>query len=254
MILTHQTDHTTQTHLLHHYHHHQTLTISLQNPFAAGAWWRIHLNHHHHHLYSVMLAGVISSRPKHWLLGSSPITHYALSSRHRQIHSDASFPIKLICPYNSGLNFDVSAASVWHAILPAGNSHGKHNLLPPGEGSWNVAWDVRPARWLHRPYTAWLLFGICACLAAPPVEVNDSGTEVLIADDDKINGGCIATVSENSINYRITGLWIVITCCSIFCFHCLCGWVYEIWFYVWFWLFCGIYEILFYAVWFGYRM
>ncbi len=30
------------------------------------------------------------------------------------------------------------------------------------EGSWNVAWDARPARWLHGRHSAWLLFGVCA--------------------------------------------------------------------------------------------
>ncbi|KAD2093507.1 hypothetical protein R6Q59_008749 [Mikania micrantha] len=107
-------------------------------------------------------------------------------------------------PYNStatGLN--LSASDVWHAILPAGNSREKHNFQPAGEGSWNVAWDVRPARWLHRPYTAWLLFGICACLAAPPIEINDTGLEPVNAIGNKING---SYVSENSANYRITGV------------------------------------------------
>jgi hypothetical protein len=33
------------------------------------------------------------------------------------------------------------------------------------EGSWNVAWDVRPARWLHGRHSAWLLFGVCACFS-----------------------------------------------------------------------------------------
>ncbi|XP_024991899.1 uncharacterized protein LOC112525838 isoform X1 [Cynara cardunculus var. scolymus] len=163
-----------------------------------------------------MLAGVISSRPKYWLLGS-PLAHYASAARHRHIPSDASFPIKLLVPttdcldrrrfpYHSTaarLNFSASgiSASLWHAILPAGNGH---NLTPAGEGSWNVAWDVRPARWLHRPHTAWLLFGICACLAAPPIEFNDSSSEPVVADDNKINGNCTTTISENSTNYRIT--------------------------------------------------
>lgn len=33
------------------------------------------------------------------------------------------------------------------------------------EGSWNVAWDARPARWLHGRHSAWLLFGVCACFS-----------------------------------------------------------------------------------------
>jgi hypothetical protein len=34
------------------------------------------------------------------------------------------------------------------------------------EGSWNAAWDARPARWLHGRHSAWLLFGVCACFSA----------------------------------------------------------------------------------------
>lgn len=34
------------------------------------------------------------------------------------------------------------------------------------EGSWNVAWDARPARWLHGRHSAWLLFGVCACFSS----------------------------------------------------------------------------------------
>ena len=28
------------------------------------------------------------------------------------------------------------------------------------DGSWNAAWDARPARWLHGRHSAWLLFGV----------------------------------------------------------------------------------------------
>ncbi|MCO5577932.1 hypothetical protein L7F22_039702 [Adiantum nelumboides] len=34
------------------------------------------------------------------------------------------------------------------------------------DGSWNVAWDARPARWLHGRNSAWLLFGVCNCFSA----------------------------------------------------------------------------------------
>nr|PNR42305.1 hypothetical protein PHYPA_017134 [Physcomitrium patens] len=37
------------------------------------------------------------------------------------------------------------------------------------EGSWNAAWDARPARWLHGRHSAWLLFGVCACFSAASV-------------------------------------------------------------------------------------
>ncbi|XP_071707860.1 uncharacterized protein [Rutidosis leptorrhynchoides] len=164
-----------------------------------------------------MLTGIISSRPKHLLFGSSSLAHYA---RHRHIPSDASFPIKLLPStirhhsnaIHTRLNISFKSdiyTSVWHAIIPAGNS--SYNIRPPaGEGSWNVAWDARPARWLYRPHTAWLLFGICACLAAPAIEINDSGSEsscVIIDNENKSTANCIpSTVSQQSANYKITGV------------------------------------------------
>lgn len=81
-----------------------------------------------------------------------------------------------------------------------------------------MAWDVRPARWLHRPQTAWLLFGICACLAAAPlevveVEVEDEGSCCLdsggTGDDKSIIKNienCVTVVSDSSTNYKITGV------------------------------------------------
>ncbi|KAM0008982.1 hypothetical protein Hdeb2414_s0100g00793451 [Helianthus debilis subsp. tardiflorus] len=91
-----------------------------------------------------MLIGVISSRPKHYLVGSH-LAHYALAAHHRHIQSDASFySIKLLLLYHSttatGLNYSISdvSASIWHVILPAGNSRGKYNLRPVGAGSWTL--------------------------------------------------------------------------------------------------------------------
>ncbi|KAL4557401.1 hypothetical protein LXL04_035578 [Taraxacum kok-saghyz] len=161
----------------------------------------------------VMLGDVLCEPSKHWSLGSSlSIGHYGSVALRRHA-SDSSFPILPATDsvdrrsIANGLNFFDSgvSASIWHAILPAGNDRGKHNPSPVGEGSWNVAWDVRPARWLHRPHTAWLLFGICANLAAPPVELTESG-EAVVVDDDDVNGNCTASVLENSVNYRVTGV------------------------------------------------
>nr|GEV70828.1 hypothetical protein [Tanacetum cinerariifolium] len=144
-----------------------------------------------------MLAGVIS-----------PLSHYAVTyhfNRHRYHHryittSDAK--VKAVSYYSSELS-----ASVWHDILPPAAG-------PAGEGSWNVAWDVRPARWLHRPQTAWLLFGICACLSAAPqldLELEDeNGVSSAVQDDDKnitkkIENS-VTVVSDGSTNYKITGV------------------------------------------------
>ncbi|CAI9289289.1 unnamed protein product [Lactuca saligna] len=164
-----------------------------------------------------MLGDVLCVPAKHWFLGSSLSTGHYGSVAHRRHASDSSFPIKLVVPATdcvdrhsivNGLNFSDSgvSASIWHAILPAGNDRGRHNPSPVGEGSWNVAWDVRPARWLHRPHTAWLLFGICAYLAAPPVEFTESVSEAVVAEGDNINGICTTGVLENSVNYRVTGV------------------------------------------------
>lgn len=162
-----------------------------------------------------MLGDVLCEPAKHWFLGSSlSIGHYG-SIAHRRHASDSSF--KLVIPATdcvgsrsiaNGLNTCDSgiSASIWHAFLPAGIDRGRHNPSPVGEGSWNVAWDVRPARWLHRPHTAWLLSGICAYLAAPPVDFTESVSEAVVADDDGINGICTTSVLEDSVNYRVTGV------------------------------------------------
>lgn len=91
----------------------------------------------------------------------------------------------------------------------------QHDHDLKGEGSWNVAWDARPARWLHRSDSAWLLFGVCACLAppviadvdleAPPTpaintDENSEGREMKYAEGDKERN------DELSADYRVTGV------------------------------------------------
>lgn len=53
-----------------------------------------------------------------------------------------------------------------------------------GEGSWNAAWDARPARWLHLPDSAWLLFGVCACLA--PLDLASDGNPEAVVLEEKV--------------------------------------------------------------------
>lgn len=100
-----------------------------------------------------------------------------------------------------------AAASVWHTILPCRrhrrtavlSRHENEAVLKGGEGSWNVAWDARPARWLHHPDSAWILFGVCASLAAaaaaPAIDPDYSNPEV-VADELE---------TDSSSNYRVTG-------------------------------------------------
>ena len=40
------------------------------------------------------------------------------------------------------------------------------------DGSWNVAWDSRPARWLHGQHSAWLSFGVCTCYSSFHIELS----------------------------------------------------------------------------------
>ncbi|KAL8159724.1 hypothetical protein V2J09_001261 [Rumex salicifolius] len=135
-----------------------------------------------------------------------------------------------------GVKADEAAVSVWHAILPAASGSGDwrrdcliptagvvHHPRQRGEGSWNVAWDARPARWIHRLDLTCLLFGVCSFLG--PVDWNnflksqDSELEapaVLVEDQKEVLGsepdigGVIADgrerCNENSSDYRVTGV------------------------------------------------
>lgn len=82
----------------------------------------------------------------------------------------------------------------------------EHEGLKSGEGSWNVAWDARPARWLHHPDSAWLLFGACPLLDFD----SDVNCKVSAPADDSVDGfktNAIMPDSANpgSSNYRVTG-------------------------------------------------
>lgn len=164
----------------------------------------------HDSLPSPMLGVLCATRPKPWLFSlvhASPprLSHASVAlsiSPPRRHHSTAC---KL---------FDSAggAASIWHAIMPRGGDGFRrggvvavHDLK--GEGSWNVAWDARPARWLHRTDSAWLLFGVCACLAPPGcggVDA-DAATDVVVADES-----CGVADKERedqgSADYRVTGV------------------------------------------------
>ncbi|KAJ8557572.1 hypothetical protein K7X08_003197 [Anisodus acutangulus] len=178
------------------------------------------------------MLGVFCARPKPWLClshahGSSPAGYSRLIAsptksvlvgadqlqrRHHSIH----------CCIGASLNRG-GAASIWHAILPSGrrNKHLKrrntvfhhhhHELAKKGEGSWNVTWDSRPARWLHNPDSAWLLFGVCSCLAVPLIDLPDANSDVAVPTDKNsqgFNSNVVNSdeVDQNSANYRVTGV------------------------------------------------
>ncbi|CAI9091257.1 OLC1v1026230C1 [Oldenlandia corymbosa var. corymbosa] len=200
------------------------------------------------------MLGVLCARPKPWLHTTLSLSHTHGSSPAAHIQNRFSFvspvlrSVVITYPNNnadhhrrlhsSSCRLGVCggfAASVWHAILPAGDADGYDGGLDPcrrprrtlvfhhhdelmnkGEGSWNVAWDARPARWLHNPDSAWLLFGVCACLAAPPIpdfadlvtlsEVGgpvEQELEEIRAENDAI---ITDAEDENSDSFKVTGV------------------------------------------------
>lgn len=82
------------------------------------------------------------------------------------------------------------------------------NVERKGEGSWNVSWDARPARWL-RPDSAWLLFGVCACLAPMPMDEFDDvnldadKTDASLNSDEKSSNHLSSVTAAD--NYKVTG-------------------------------------------------
>ncbi|CAN6438674.1 unnamed protein product [Victoria cruziana] len=124
------------------------------------------------------------------------------SSFHRSIHryaqkpppSFAGFPSRdsrswrrhhsttcLLRSSDGGTGGCAGAVSIWHRILPSSggvSAPGRRAIvgrLVREEGSWNVAWDARPARWLHGSNSAWLLLGVCSCFIPfdPPIDGRD---------------------------------------------------------------------------------
>ncbi|KAK6929085.1 OTU domain [Dillenia turbinata] len=184
-----------------------------------------------------MLGGVVlCARPKPWIL--TPLTFLQGSlaaAAHCNYHRPAPAPPSLLLSDSNSADWrrrhhssacrlpsDLSgAASIWHAILPSsrfGSGRGRrspkpalhHEPLMKGEGSWNVAWDARPARWLHWSDSAWLLFGVCACLA-PLTEFADVKLGTAISDE-KIDSCSSSTLinseesNKTSSDYRVTGV------------------------------------------------
>lgn len=90
-----------------------------------------------------------------------------------------------------------------------------------------MALDVRPARWLHGSDSAWLLFGVCSCLAPSDC----CGGNVEVAADD---GGCGGDTEEIrsdgndrcSVDYRVIGetyLCLLLSCYFDFSFSIYCS-------------------------------
>lgn len=176
------------------------------------------------------MLGVLCARQKPWILNSisllahsssaalqnrfvyTPIQHVQfgeLNNRRRR-HSSA-------CSVGVGLSSSGGAASIWHAILPSGGGGGcecrrRRDERKPGEGSWNAAWDERPARWLHRADSAWLLFGVCSCLA-PIDRWADANPEAIAVVEEKTKSDDLNEKSSDfternegpSTDFKVTG-------------------------------------------------
>ena len=175
--------------------------------------------HHHNHLYGRLAHGPISGSGSGPGIGAVQFGDLAVGyTRHdsqRRHHSSAC----QLGPASCG-----GAASIWHAILPSDGCRRScdrrrrqaiHFDLNKGEGSWNAALDARPARWLHRADSAWLLFGVCACLA-PVVDcwADAVNAEPPVSEQKVVVSGSQASFSDgvidSSANYRVTGYYLLL--------------------------------------------
>ncbi|GAV58404.1 OTU domain-containing protein [Cephalotus follicularis] len=178
-----------------------------------------------------MLGVLCVARPKPWILSSFSLSNHGSAVHHcNRLHQIP--PILFSSPeprrhHTSAccLGCGGGAASIWHAILPSGGKRRRRDLRRPaelkGEGSWNVAWDARPARWLHWSDSAWLLFGVCACLApvldfgSAFIAAADANTDeappVVVADDrsdgrDGLSGPTSDYQNEGYADFKVTGV------------------------------------------------
>ncbi|KAL9251442.1 OVARIAN TUMOR DOMAIN-containing deubiquitinating enzyme 4-like protein [Drosera capensis] len=147
-----------------------------------------------------------------------PSKPWLLHSSHSFPHHDSHFGVSTSVWRNSNAATMVApSASDWQRdfLLPAFLNH-HHNYEQKGEGSWNVAWDARPARWLRRVDVAWLMFGVCAWLgSASSVDRGEVDRETGCPEREK---KCGVEVVENggvkkdedgkdgNIDYRVTGV------------------------------------------------
>ncbi|XP_050385574.1 OVARIAN TUMOR DOMAIN-containing deubiquitinating enzyme 4-like [Argentina anserina] len=181
------------------------------------------------------MLGFLCARRKTWILsslstfshGPAVIHQSRIVQTHLIPHQSFSGDTRgrhyhnLACQLGSACGGGGSAASIWHAILPSKGLWRRRDLRRPaihyelkGEGSWNAALDARPARWLHRPDSAWLLFGVCNCLA--PIDwssITNSTTEDEPSSDNNRSeaSDSKSAVSSNenvekSSAYRVTGV------------------------------------------------
>ncbi|KAJ4978937.1 hypothetical protein NE237_009717 [Protea cynaroides] len=156
------------------------------------------------------MLGVLCTRSKPWILTALSLVHPIVHPR--IVGSPISFVSggdlsrryhhSIECRLRSIGGSGVGAPSIWHAILPSGRDRLSINNFKPaihheqkGEGSWNVALDVRPARWLHRSDSAWLLFGVCSCLS-PSFDCCGGITEAVVDSSLSLPSDCCGGIQE----------------------------------------------------------
>ncbi|CAH9108639.1 unnamed protein product [Cuscuta epithymum] len=180
------------------------------------------------------MLGVLCARPKPWILAALSLFHaHGSTAVHNRL---AGSPIRSVlvngddhrrfhhstaCRFSSVNARQGGAASIWHAILPARRGRKsvssrsavfhRHNCeltKKGGEGSWNAAWDARPARWLQNPNSAWLLFGVCPCLAAPPpfLDLPEANSEATISPEGQVGVLNSDSSAHTPSNYTVTGV------------------------------------------------
>lgn len=172
-----------------------------------------------------MLGVLCATRSRPWISSflHSSASHHIARLAHATVVSPPFHATVVARRHHSSackLQIPGGAASIWHAIMPSGGDGFRRDVLMvnhdhelKGEGSWNVAWDARPARWLHRSDSAWLLFGVCACLA-PPLVILDVDPEVPTApvissaESSDVIGEKDERNEEVSPDYRVTGSFI----------------------------------------------
>ncbi|KAL2539808.1 OTU domain-containing protein [Abeliophyllum distichum] len=162
-----------------------------------------------------MLGVLCGSRTRPWML-----TPLSLSYAHSSPASYSDRRRAIVAGRGESVDYAGKCSggdtSIWKVILPVGRRTAvfgwhEHEVakMAGGEGSWNVAWDARPARWLHHPDSAWLLYGVFACLALPLLDYSDLNSEVSTSDVDKADGFSTNVVGSDasdcsSPNYRVT--------------------------------------------------
>ncbi|KAL2635983.1 hypothetical protein R1flu_007462 [Riccia fluitans] len=177
------------------FHHHSSSCLLAGNGAIGATIWHALLPSRH--LTSAEREIILPSRK------SSDAGRVSVGLGNKVIQSDLGVP-----PGNSTLAFKPGTLGVEVLGAGADGFQGRFRgingrfAMAAGlrEGSWNVAWDARPARWLHGRHSAWLLFGVCACFSAAagaPVPLISTTGTYTIAEPDRTIGASADSQDRN---------------------------------------------------------